>query len=54
MTTRTLSIILAVAAILCLLFALLSVFPVLTVGRDALFVGGVLLGLGAAGLVRLP
>lgn len=43
----------AVAAVLCLFFALLPVFPALPVGRDALFIGGILLGIAAfVGTVR--
>jgi hypothetical protein len=52
MNTRTATIILAVVAILCLLFALLPVFPALAVGRDALFLGGMFFGGMALG--RLP
>jgi hypothetical protein len=52
MTLRNAAILLAVAAILCLLFALLTVFPALAVGRDALFLGGVFLG-GLA-LTKVP
>jgi hypothetical protein len=43
---------LAIASILCLLFALVASFPALTVGRDVLFFAGVYLGVAA--LLRLP
>ena len=52
MNARTATVLIAVAAILCLLFALVPVFPPLAVGRDFLFLGGVFLGGVALG--RLP
>jgi hypothetical protein len=54
MNARTLLYTLTVAAILCLLFAFLPVFPALSVGRDALFVGAAVLLLAVAGLVHVP
>ena len=52
MTAREATIVLAVVAILCLLFALVPGTPTLLVGRDALFLGGMFFGGMALG--RLP
>jgi hypothetical protein len=43
MQTTVVTIVLAVCALLCLLFALVASFPALAVGRDALFLAGVYL-----------